>query len=59
MACFENNLTSDEIKEIASLRPVYAVFRESCFETDSAEINLKEIFKAISPNTQEKDIMVI
>lgn len=59
VACFENSLTDEEIKEIAGLHPLYAVFRESCFGSDSAELNLKEIFKAVSPETQEKDIMVI
>ncbi len=51
VACFDNNVSNDVIKELASIKPIYAVFRDSVFENDSANINCEQLFKTISPST--------
>lgn len=56
VACFDAGLTNDEIKQIAQLQPVYAAFRDSCFSSDSVDINNEQIFKTISPSTEVKVI---
>ena len=43
-------------KQIAEMKPVYAVFRDASFEDDSANINCEQLFKAISPSTMLKVI---
>ena len=54
VACFDNNITENLIKELASIKPLYAVFRDSSFSNDSSNINCEQIFKTISPNTNVK-----
>lgn len=54
VACFDNNITEDLIKELAYIKPLYAVFRDSSFSDDSANINCEQIFKSISPTTNIK-----
>ena len=56
IACFDLNLTETIIREIASEMPLRAVFKESSFTNSSAKINLKEIFKELSPGTKVKVI---
>ncbi len=50
-ACFEENITESVIKQIATTKPEYAVFRDHGFQDDSARINVHELFKLLSPNT--------
>jgi len=46
---------SDEVvTEIAKLKPMYAVFRDNCMDSDSVATNFEEIFKTYSPNTTRK-----
>ena len=54
VACFDDNVSNDVIKELANIRPIYAVFRDSVFENDSANINCEQLFKTISPSTTIK-----
>ncbi|MDE6047631.1 MAG: hypothetical protein K2F56_03280, partial [Anaeroplasmataceae bacterium] len=51
VACFDMNLTNDAIIEIAKLQPLYAVFKNSSFSSDSVGINNEQIFKTYSPST--------
>ncbi len=51
VACFDMNLTNDVIVEIAKLQPLYAVFKNSSFGSDSVGINNEQIFKTYSPST--------
>lgn len=51
VACFDMNLTNDAIVEIAKLQPLYAVFKNSSFGSDSVGINNEQIFKTYSPST--------
>ena len=54
VACFDSNVNNDVIKELAQIKPIYAVFRDSVFENDSANINCEQLFKTISPSTTIK-----
>lgn len=54
VACFDQDVDEDLIKEIARLKPLKVVFRDSSFKSCPDKINLEEIFKSISPNTEIK-----
>ena len=54
VACFDDNLDNDLLIEIAKLQPLYAVFKDSSFATDSVGINNEQIFKTYSPGTKIK-----
>lgn len=56
IACFDENISENIIKEIANRKPIRAVFRDSGFADSPAKINVTEIFKLLSPNTQIKVI---
>lgn len=51
MACFDEYVTEDVVEVIAKKRPVYSVFRDSCFSSDSLADNFKQIFKTYAPDT--------
>jgi adenine-specific DNA-methyltransferase len=54
MACFDTDVTSEVIIEIAKKQPYYAVFRDSSIESDSVAINFEQIFETYSPTTVRK-----
>ena len=54
VACFDNGITDDVVKELAKIKPIYAVFRDSVFANDAANINCEQLFKSISPSTTIK-----
>ena len=54
VACFSEQIPEAAIRQIAAAKPLRAVFRDSSFASDSAKINVTEIFKTISPNTTVK-----
>ena len=54
VACFADNIDNATITEIAKLQPLYAVFKDKSFATDSVGINNEQIFKTYSPATQIK-----
>lgn len=56
VACFDKGITDDVIKELAKIHSIYAVFCDSAFANDSANINCEQIFKSISPSTTIKVI---
>lgn len=56
IACFDDDLNNDVITEIAKLQPLYAVFKDKSFATDSVGINNEQIFKTYSPSTKVKVI---
>lgn len=56
VACFDENIDEELIKGIAEIEPLRAVFRDNSFKSCQDKINLEEIFKGISPNT---DIRVL
>ncbi len=54
VACFNENMTENVVRQIAKKHPVGAVFRDASFASSPAKINVAEIFKALSPNTTIK-----
>ena len=56
VACFAPEISEEAIKQIAQLKPLTAVFRESSFPDSQAKVNLAEHFRIISPETKVKVI---
>lgn len=56
IACFDDNITEETIREIAGKEPLRAVFKDSSFDRSASKINLLQIFKEISPLTKVKVI---
>jgi len=56
VACFDDDITEDLIKELAVTHPLRVVFRDNGFTTDDVKINAEQIFKQISPGTDMKSI---
>ena len=57
-ACFDANGQIDEafVKELATHKPLRAVFRDAGFADSAAKINVEQIFKLLSPGTEVKCI---
>ena len=57
-ACFDASGQIDEafVKEMATHKPLRAVFRDAGFKDSAAKINVEQIFKLLSPGTEEKCI---
>ena len=51
VACFDENVPDTVIRRMADLHPLRAVFRDSSFASDDSKINVTEIFKNLSPDT--------
>lgn len=56
VACFNENVPDTVIRRMADLHPLRAVFRDSSFASDDSKINVTEIFKNLSPDTNVKVI---
>lgn len=56
VACFNEDVSEEVVKEIARKKPLRAVFRDSSFSSSASKINVFEIFKMISPETSVKVI---
>ena len=56
VACFDDNVSEETIKEIAKLNALTAAFKDSSFADSAAKINLSEQFRVISPDTKVKVI---
>lgn len=56
IAYFGDNLTNDLTREIAKLKPLIAVFKESTFKKSSDKVNVLEQFRVITPETKVKVI---
>lgn len=54
VACFDDGIKDELVKELAKIHSIYAVFKDSAFASDSANINCEQIFKSISPSTTIK-----
>jgi adenine-specific DNA-methyltransferase len=55
-ACFDADINEAFVKELAARHPLRVVFRDAGFVSDSVKINIEQIFKLISPNTEIKTI---
>ena len=47
VACFEEDIDLEVIRAIAKLEPLRVLFRESCFASDAAKLNIYEQFKQL------------
>ena len=56
VACFDENVPDTVIRRMADLHPLRAVFRDNSFASDDSRINVTEIFKNLSPDTNVKVI---
>lgn len=56
VACFADTVSEETIKEIAGMKPLTAVFKDSTFPDSQAKVNLSEHFRIISPETKVKVI---
>ena len=54
IACFDDNVTEETIKEIAQKKPYYFVMRDSSMANDSVATNFEQIFAVYSPDTVRK-----
>lgn len=50
-ACFDANVGSDTIEEMAKAEPWYAVIRDSSMADDATHANYEELFRTYSPDT--------
>ena len=56
IACFDYDLSENLVKELAGYKPVRVVFRDNGFVSDAVKINVEQIFKQLSPDTEVKAI---
>lgn len=56
IACFDDEIPEETVKEIAKLNPLTAAFKNSSFKNSAEKINLSEHFRIISPDTRVKVI---
>ena len=55
-ACFDTEISEELVKELAKRKPLRAVFRDASFTSDSVKINVDQIFKLLSPETEVRSI---
>jgi len=51
IACFEERISENVVREIAKRQPLRVVFRDNSFTSSPEKINVVEIFKLLAPNT--------
>jgi adenine-specific DNA-methyltransferase len=51
-ACFDTGVSEDLVKLIAARKPMRVVFRDAGFSSDAVKINVEQIFKLLSPDTE-------
>ena len=56
VACLDSKVSEDLVKELAKRKPLRAVFRDSSYDSDSVKINVEQIFKLLSPETEVKTL---
>lgn len=55
-ACFDRGIDEAFAREIAKDQPLRVVFRDSGFANDTAKVNVKQLLKQLSPETEMKVI---
>ena len=55
-ACFDPKVSEGLVKELAKRKPLRAVFRDSSYDGDSVKINVEQIFKLLSPETEVRSL---
>ena len=48
IACFDDNMTDEVVKNIAGRKPLYAIFRDESFKEPADKINAAQIFKQLT-----------
>ena len=56
IACFDEKINEELVKELARFKPLRVVFRDTGFVSDAVKINVEQIFKQMSPGTEVKAI---
>ncbi|OLY46019.1 adenine-specific DNA-methyltransferase [Bartonella apis] len=56
VACFDEGIDETFINEVAEIKPLRVVFRDTGFASDAVKINVTQIFKLISPDTDIRTI---
>lgn len=56
IACFDNGVDEILVKTLATRKPLRVVFKDTGFKDDATKINVKQIFKSLSPDTDVKAI---
>jgi adenine-specific DNA-methyltransferase len=56
VACFDQGVTEELVKELAKVEPLRVVFRDKGFVSDALKINVEQIFRQLSPSTEVKAI---
>ena len=56
MACFDDGISEALVKELATHAPMRIVFKDTGFADDQTRINVRQIFRAMSPDTEVKVI---
>lgn len=56
IACFADEVSNTVVQEIARRRPLRAVFLDAGFASDAARINVEQIFREVSPETEVRAI---
>ena len=54
LACFDQDVSTEVIKQMANMQPSYAVLRDASFVGDDAMANFAEVFKTVSSSTITK-----
>lgn len=54
IACFDGSISDEVVKQIADMKPFYAVFRDMSMKNDSVAVNFEQIFESVSPETIRK-----
>ncbi|NLB55166.1 MAG: site-specific DNA-methyltransferase, partial [Lentisphaerae bacterium] len=54
VACFEYGVNEELVKKLAECKPLRVVFRDAGFKDDATKINVKQIFKQLSPASEVK-----
>jgi len=55
-ACFDKGIDEEFAKEISKDQPLRVVFRDNGFKDDTAKVNVKQLLKQLSPETEMKVI---
>jgi adenine-specific DNA-methyltransferase len=55
-ACFDTGVNDELVQLIAKRKPLRAVFRDSSYGNDSVKINVGQIFRLLSPETEVRSL---
>lgn len=56
LACFDTGVNEELLRKLAKFQPLRMVFLDKGFESDAIKMNMKHIFKQMSPSTEVKSI---